>query len=368
MRWTSRRAVLLTMGATLGGAQLGGCSSHDEFAAGGVGVAAPTYRQPAAPRVGLIITDPPPSTDCPVSDDTAEDAALFVDGPVTNLRYGRQTFYSWTTEEQETALRAGASLYSKEALPQELLGQLLYGVPALRDLAAVLTTERFKLGRYGWSRPFATVGYYGDRLLGIRLRPEALVVGVGVGEEWTVQTVDGTPVDRAVALAEPERIGAVFVSRHGCNPHMMGECAAPYREYYLSNGEMVEEWSIGTADLDAALDADLRALAQLSSSVAWTLVDSGCAWNRQQGLWSGEVTAVTAVDRCAATLFTATEFCSSSERLTQAALKLALCRRPLDPLVVRPNTPSDAGAGGSAGATGDGSSAAGSAGAAASGG
>jgi hypothetical protein len=190
--------------------------------------------------------------------------------------------HSFTSDEQARALRADAPLFTKSTTDSGHRG-LLFDVLAQRAsggdaIAAQLAGPRFELGRFAW--PFlagvrVSPERYGDQILAIELRPEALYATFDARFE-PIRFYDrkGTLVPSETAMQTPERIGAFvfFANRNtqfdtGGGPYCSYENREGliYRELYLGNPAMVSRFSLGTPEILAQLDgeiADLRAFAE----------------------------------------------------------------------------------------------------------
>ena len=118
--------------------------------------------------------------------------------------------------------------------------------------------------RYAWPSPFATTmglgqRRYGDSLIRIELDPRAWIARFEPGAAQRLSFVDmrGEPVARERALAEPERVAAVY--------HVRGppELGIAYREYVVCSEAMIRAWSLATPEIRARVDADIELLEQL---------------------------------------------------------------------------------------------------------
>lgn len=209
-----------------------------------------------------------------------EDASLaFEPQRVDPLRPRVTTFYSWTTDEQREALRAGGPIFSVGEVPglgRGLAMDLLHvrveselGSELERALAAEWQTYR-----YAWGNPWATrLGApgesYGSRLIAMRLKPDAWIARLGgSGEIVEVYDLEGQSVSLEVAALSPERIGALYFIRDassegpacftGTFSGTVG--SGGYREFILGNPSQLEEWSLETAEIRARLESDVAAL------------------------------------------------------------------------------------------------------------
>lgn len=190
--------------------------------------------------------------------------------------------HSFTTDEQARSLRADAPLFTKSTTDSghrgylfDVLGRRASGGDAV---AAQLAGPRFELGRFAW--PFlagvrVSPERYGDQILAIELRPEALYATFDARFE-PIRFYDrkGTLVPSEMAMQTPERIGAFVFSANlnssfdtGGGPYCSDDTREGliYRELYLGNPAMVSRFSLGTPEILAQLDgeiADLRAFAE----------------------------------------------------------------------------------------------------------
>ena len=265
----------------------------------------------AQPGCGVTSSDASPTTGDPVPPDAAAAGAgaggeialegipcveerqlaeqLLADQAILFPSGKPRVFYSWTTEEQAAELRAGTPLFSRSE--REGLGRG-YAFTALADyaevsaqssqpdpqqraeLARLIGEELFATARYAWTNAWATrLGWpgedYGDQLLRIELEPEAWIVQFD-GSILTVLDQQGEIVAIEAALAQPERIGAVYFLRSSaadgpsCGTFGGEGGGGGYREFILGNLAMVREWSLGTEALHAVLEDDIAALEQLA--------------------------------------------------------------------------------------------------------
>jgi hypothetical protein len=196
-------------------------------------------------------------------------------------------FYTWTTAEQVAALRAGGDLFSRSE--REGLGrgtaieeltrysQAGHG-SAGEKLAGVLVNSVFAKARFAWTNAWATrMGWpgesYGDQLLKIELREDAWVVSFD-GGYLSVHDLNNESIATDVALATPERIGAIYFVRGGLSTGgpmcgtFLGQSSNGYREFVLGNLAMVRRWSLATAGLIETLNTDIQRFEKLRGLVA----------------------------------------------------------------------------------------------------
>jgi hypothetical protein len=187
--------------------------------------------------------------------------------------------------------------YAMLALQQ--LGAMIYPepVPDRVLLAQLLSGPAFEKARYAWPEPWATrAGWpdetYGDQLVRIVLRPEAWLARY---RSSTLDVVDmsNQPVPIADALAHPERLAGVFFvkDRATGGPRCGGSFQGGgdgYREFIIGNEAMVEEWSLGTAEIRARVESDIELLQTFFERVrpcppsydanSWN-IDVVCGWS-----------------------------------------------------------------------------------------
>ena len=123
------------------------------------------------------------------------------------------------------------------------------GIPdASADL--VLLNPPFHRVRYAWSAPWATRmssddDPYGDVLVRIELKPEAIVVAYhplrDTGRRWAFFGPDGRELSSAEAMASAGRIGAIYHSRD-----IAGMNQLSMREFLVCNEAMVA-WAFSNA-------------------------------------------------------------------------------------------------------------------------
>ena len=203
--------------------------------------------------------------------------ALFADQVVSRIGEQR-VFYSWTTDEQVAELRAGGPLFSRSESPgngrglamNELLELATAGTAPVNALADRLANGVFAKARFAWTNPWATLlGWpgesYGNQLLQIELTPDAWVAYFYQGR-LSVLDAKNQPVAIDVALASPERIGALFFqsdadsSARYCGTFSQGSVG--FREFVLGNIAMVQRWSLATPEIAQRLSADVARLKQ----------------------------------------------------------------------------------------------------------
>lgn len=199
----------------------------------------------------------------------------------------RLELYTWTTPSQIEALRAGGPLLVADArtggyatpyrrLLAAMEGDRRHG----HALAAVLQgTPALARCRYAWPSPFATVlglgpTRYGEALVRIRLRPEAVIARLDPTADppWTLRDGSGHAVTEAELVAEPTRLGAVYHLRVDDEP------SARFREYVLCNAVMVESWEVGTPAIAERVAAERRLVLELREGPLAALPAAQARW------------------------------------------------------------------------------------------
>lgn len=179
----------------------------------------------------------------------------------------QRVLYSWTTEAQIAELRQNPTLLTRTLTengdPGTLWTDLQNRATNGSNSARFLVQARYAKSRFGWVSPvgFAHVNGrdfpYGDRLLKITLRPEALVALV---RDFDILFVDmnNQQVAFEVPNGAPERLGAIFYD----NGQACGEFDAPgtYREYLIPNEAMIESWEVATAAIQATVQQTSKAI------------------------------------------------------------------------------------------------------------
>lgn len=278
---TALPSLALWLAASLIGCDHGSASSSwVETSTGGTGAgsggAPPTSGSLASGGTGIVLT--PPSAPCQLP---ATANPVFGGRAVVNEAPARRELFTWTTAEQAAELRAGSVLMTRserEGLGPGYAMELLQKVaqsptgveyPEYSDdtiaLAQVFSGPDFAKARYAWPEPWATrAGWpgedYGDQLVRILLREDAWIARFEDGL-FSVFDMNNHPILAADALAQPERLAGVYFVRDGRTggPRCGGSFSGGddgYRELIIGNEAMIEEWSLGTPEIRARLEAD----------------------------------------------------------------------------------------------------------------
>jgi hypothetical protein len=186
---------------------------------------------------------------------------------VTHGSFARRVLYTWASEAGAARIRAEKKLL----LPTDGEGSFVQQIDALAasgtptgEIAQLLASHpSLSTRRYAWTRPFATRvplsdRSYGDVLIGVVLKPNAIVAHFD-SQTFRFSDLDGNEVPLGHVLADPSRLAAVY--HVATSP----ENGTPFREFVLCNESMIAEWSMHTPELARVLDADLRAVRALST-------------------------------------------------------------------------------------------------------
>jgi hypothetical protein len=201
---------------------------------------------------------------------------------VQRSQVARNVLYSWTTDRQVAELRATPTLLTRSESSSGVRTNLSSTLTALADMgdpmAKLLSSAPFRKGRYAWANAWATLlGWpdesYGNQLLRITLKPQAWIVTLQAGQFAAVD-MQNLPIDMATVLASPERIGAVYFINEGasgpraCGSFSSGCATGAYREYFVNNEQMVEEWSLASEPILAEIQRSIALVQRLRDQIA----------------------------------------------------------------------------------------------------
>jgi hypothetical protein len=212
----------------------------------------------------------------PFHDQDLLDARLRARG-VADDDFFRTVLYTWTTTPQIANLRAAGRLLIATANSGTMVSPFNRSLPGLAAgsgaaavLARLLATHPALIRRrYAWTSAFATVlglgkQTYGNALIRVVLRSEAWIGRYDPTAPDPFQFVDASGATIALdrVVADPERIGAIF--------HVRTEraVAVPFREYVITNPQMVNSWSVATDEIQAELEREVALLRTLAKHVA----------------------------------------------------------------------------------------------------
>jgi hypothetical protein len=102
---------------------------------------------------------------------------------------------------------------------------------------------------------------------------------------FAVFDLDNRPIDTATVLAHPERIAAVYFVNEGveggdaCGT-FSGCPAGAYREYFINNERMIQEWSFGTQVIRDELERSIALVQTLRDwlDAAGDQTDTDCSF------------------------------------------------------------------------------------------
>jgi hypothetical protein len=262
-------------GGTGGGSGTGGTLSIINGGSAGSGAAATTptggtggtLTPYLSPESGLLDPNIAEGGSCATAN---ADVGVFCEQIVWNVAPAHRVLYSWTTAEQAAELRQDHVLLTRTETAGLGRG---YAFTSIDELAArgdapenhlltKLSEELFTKVRYAWPNAWATrMGWpgedYGDQLLRIVLKPNAWIMVVSDRVGIAVIDLDNHLVPIADAVAQSERIGAVYFYKRDITGNGSFEtCSGGYREFIVGNEAMVEEWSLGTAQIRDQISAD----------------------------------------------------------------------------------------------------------------
>ena len=325
----------------------GGSAGTGPLAPSGGGASPAPYLDPASgltfPGIGSSLSDPT----CPAS----SSGYRFCDQMVWNVAPAHRTLYSWTTAEQAAELRAGSVLLTRTETPGLGRGYAFTAIDALaargsapeNQLLAKLSGDLFVKVRYAWPNAWATrMGWpgedYGDQLLRVVLKSEAWILVVSDGVGIAVIDMNNQLVPIADALANVERIGAVyFYKRDVTGRGSFQSCSGGYREFIVGNEAMVEEWSLGTADIRDQILADATLVEAFLSDVRQQPPNVDPATFNQEVVCSWDGAAVDQLGYYERALSIPSEYYAPlPEALANLSQTLRASVYDPDPLIVRP--------------------------------
>ncbi len=229
-----------------------------------------------APPAPSVVVAPDPADSAPrdrAAPQTAAPAvpAGLVKAAVTPENAARRALFTWTTSEQLGLLRKHRRLLFRKRGSDG--SRSLYEV-VIEDVddpvTRMLRGDAFTHKRFAWANPWGTaLGWgpgarYGDVMVRVVLKPEAVIAFMKVEAEagsiqWRFATASGQPVTESEALANPERVAAVF--------HESVEDEDAYREYVLVNESMIASWEVATPGLAATLRSQAAELEGWAAAV-----------------------------------------------------------------------------------------------------
>jgi hypothetical protein len=237
----------------------------------------------------------------------------------------RQAVYTWTTAEQLAILRQTDVLFQRDERPGMGPGALFSALalapirrPELASIVADLRGPKFSKGRYAWINTWgASAGYqgesYGNELITMRLRPEALFLqlwstgpqSAELGDLVDINNViDTGPVTGAIRA----RIAGVYFVNHvggeygtftyGCSNPQVAPVTG-YREIFVGNLDMLAQCEAHTQELQDTMAHDASRLTALAPALGTGDYDIGeCEWIRRvrDVVWTRQTSPGDALD------------------------------------------------------------------------
>jgi hypothetical protein len=193
---------------------------------------------------------------------------VFGDQSFNGAAVPRLELYAWMTDEDAAQIREAKLLFSASssapAAALTLLSQLGQSADGEAPLARALS-QSFALSRFAWPEPWAIrMGVAGTdpggQLIRIELDQTAWFAVIG-SEQMSVHDSRNELVPQATALAQPERIGAIFFDTspncvEGCPNLQSTDPRTAFRGFLVGNLALVSEWSIGTQQIRDRLSAN----------------------------------------------------------------------------------------------------------------
>ena len=211
---------------------------------------------------------------------------------VYETSFCRNTFYTWTTKDQITNLRANKTLLTKSR--SETKGYSIFDLSlrdsSLKKNAAVqlLLEEQFSKKRFAWVNSWATImGWegesYGDQLIKIVLKDDAIIGKFNksntaeplsfynmTGQKLTVDFVIKNKAQIAVIYHQntnkKNRFVMVGNGTYGKRKKTNIEDNVPYREFVILNESMINHWSYGTAEIKQEIESEISLLKEFEKS------------------------------------------------------------------------------------------------------
>jgi|GEM_PF-1525130 hypothetical protein len=223
-------------------------------------------------------------------------SAMLKKQAVYNNDFVRNTFYTWTTKEQIEELRKQPTLLTRN---QSKKGELSLFDLALQDtafskypIAKVLSQDKFKNKRFGWTSAWATVmGWqkekYGDQLLKIILKDDAIIgsfnqndklhpfsfydmLGDSLTLDFVIKNQDKIAVIYHLNHKKTKRTEPIY-KRYGTQTkvkkYKLEDVYAAYREYVIMNENMIKSWSYGTQEIISKLNTEINLLKSIDTLV-----------------------------------------------------------------------------------------------------
>jgi len=205
----------------------------------------------------------------------------------------RNTFYTWTTEEQIKELRENKTLLTKSKSRKKgySLFDISYRSPSsVNDpLIQLLQEEQFEKKRFAWTSGWATVmGWegekYGDQLIKIVINDSAIIgkfEAYNYNEPVIFFDMDGKKLSTGYVLEHKNRIAVVyhlnmvkgrrkvwwytfpngtFAKAKMKEKRIVDD--VPFREFVILNEKMIKSWSYGTSEIKKEIESEIALLNQ----------------------------------------------------------------------------------------------------------
>jgi hypothetical protein len=254
---------------------------------------------------------------------TGQPDVHFDDAP--HNRVLRQAVYTWTTAEQLAILRQTDVLFQRDERPGMGPGALFSALalapirrPELASIVADLRGPKFSKGRYAWINTWgASAGYqgesYGNELITMRLRPEALFLQLWSTGPQSAELGDLVELTNAkytgpVTEAVRARVaGVYFVNQvegeygtynYGCGTPTVTPISG-YREVFVGNADMLAQCAAHTQEVQDTMWRDINRLTALAPVLGTGDFDlHECAWTRRMRdvVWTRQTSPVDALD------------------------------------------------------------------------
>jgi hypothetical protein len=213
----------------------------------------------------------------------------------------RNTFYTWTTEEQINDLRENKNILTKSK--SETKGFSLYDM-TLRDstlkddtLIKLLLEEQYAKKRFGWINGWSTIKgwegeHYGHQLVKIVLNDSAIIGKLKI--EWrrwkksdpiSFYDLKGNKLSTDYVIKNKHLVAAVYHEyqdkgtrvewkrkKRGSHSSVekkrkvSNEGFIPIREFVIINERMIKNWSYGTAEIKREIVSEIELLKQFQKS------------------------------------------------------------------------------------------------------
>lgn len=194
---------------------------------------------------------------------------------VSHTHVARPVLYTWTREAQIEELRAGAPILSRSESTTGVRSGLDVALDQdTSEFAQLMRRPGLSLWRFAWPSPWATrmgwpdTGDYGDRLLRVELRSEALI---GVYDSRISPRVvrfftdEGNDVSLADAMLVPQFWAAIYHVQESPGPDGQTRLA---REFVLINESMIARVVYGTPQIESELAVERERLNFLATQLA----------------------------------------------------------------------------------------------------